>query len=733
MFIFRRYRKILAVVLAVSMIMAPMGVYADNVEQIPEEYTEAGEEAGVASALEEEAAQLEGLTAGEDYADGEGVFMADTLEKAEEVARSYHAELIDYAYGIATVRFPGSTSEALSDAAGLMSAGNADIDTLIEPNYYAELCDLDDYGLTELDTAEIVDDAAGEEAEISSMESDGECAETCAADPFTDKDSTSYQYYHSLIKDKEAHAITTGKGVTIAVLDSGVNLEHEDLKGRVIAKYIEASSNGRNLYDGKDVLGHGTHVCGIIAASCNNGFGGYGIAPNATVISIQITNQNSFPLVNISKGILMAIQMNVDVINMSVGGSIIPVPEYLTNAIDAAYDKGIICVAAAGNGTRDGSDYQCSSDEFYPAAADHCIAVGACGKEEGVLGNYSKYGDWVDIVAPGTGIWSTYIWGHGGDVPKYAKAGTEYIGTTSSNVYYMMKGTSQATPMVSSICALCLSANPDFKKNKGRDMVDIINSILVMTSDQKTYTYKDRSLFGMVQADAAVKLARDYKVNSPHTLVDAAGHHGSIMSGYICRKKSIKLRIGDAAGKVSNKKLTKKAVWKSSAPDKVSVKKGKVKCKSGAKEGDRVMITAEIGGDTLYYYIKVHRKVKKFGYLRGDGKVVKKYDIRKSVGSELNISNPYGILSDDHVGVYYISKKKKLADNRDGNWLLADGRFTYDIFISKKDRSKYDVLRADENGDPLKIKPIRHNTSIMVTYKLLDGSRKKFKVKIRLV
>ncbi|MBQ9549311.1 MAG: S8 family serine peptidase [Lachnospiraceae bacterium] len=686
--LFNKYRNKLAVLLSLALVLPAVNAYAGDRASVSEAQAAvsevrdaaASEEASIASELRKEASELSSLTPGEDYVDGEGIFLAGTLSEAEQVAKEYDADLTGFDYGVATLRFKESTAEALNNAASLAS-----VSTLVEPNYTAELFD------------------TGEDS----------------SDPLAAE-----QYYHTLIKDGAAHKTTSGNGVKIAVLDSGINMEHEDLNttDKNSPGYIEklwipelASYNGAEVdtkYSGCDYnLGHGTHVIGIIAATKDNGKGGFGVAPGVSIDSIQITKERQFSVKNIAVGIRMAIDRNADIISMSIGSA--GNSASLATLIDEAYDKGIICIAAAGN---DGTD-----TEHYPAAYEHCISVGASTKN-GMLAEFSNYGDWVDIVAPGESIRSSYIY--------TSRRSASLKGDSRKNYYGLSSGTSQATPMVSAVAALCLSSNPDFMKERTGGRFDIIRTILEITSDGKEYSYDDRELYGMVQADAAVNLSKSYNLHPSFSLVDPAGHYGSMLSGYISEKKSFKLMIGDSDGKISNKSLTKSAVWTSSDPDKVSIKKGKLKCTSG-DDGDRVIITATVGSDKLFYYLKIHETVKKMGLLRGDMKILGKTDKSVKSGQAVKIANPYAALSDNSVGVYYEKSRKKLTEDLSENSNLADGRFVYDTMIPKGDLKKVRVDKYDTNGDPLVITPERSGSTVTVKYKLLDGSNKRFTIKLR--
>jgi subtilisin family serine protease len=215
----------------------------------------------------------------------------------------------------------------------------------------------------------------------------------------------------------------TGKGVKIAILDTGVDYHHPDLA----PNYKGGHDFINNDDDPMDDNGHGTHVAGIIAAA-RNGKGIVGVAPNAELYAVKVSDskgKGSFS--TLVEGINWAIDNHMNIITMSItgeGGS-----PALAKAVNVAYhDFGIILVAAVGNGN--------GEITFYPAAYDEVIGVGSIDKDNN-LSSFSLTGSDVEFVAPGTEIKST--WPEG----KYA----------------VLSGTSMATPFVTGAIALLLGSN----------------------------------------------------------------------------------------------------------------------------------------------------------------------------------------------------------------------------------------------------------------------------------
>jgi subtilisin family serine protease len=223
---------------------------------------------------------------------------------------------------------------------------------------------------------------------------------------------------------------TKGEGVVTAVLDTGVDLNHEDL--------IENLLPGKNFVNPKkppqDDNGHGCHVTGIICSS-DNDRGIVGVAPKSKVIPVKVLDEKgSGDLENVAKGIYWAVDQGVDFITMSLG-SPKPIP-VVEEAIKHAASKGVVSWCAAGNAGR-------THQIFYPAAYPNVIGIGAIDKDFN-RASFSCTGPDLDFVAPGVKILST--------VPD--------------NWYAILSGTSMANPFAVGVAALLLS----FKRSKNIDI-----------------------------------------------------------------------------------------------------------------------------------------------------------------------------------------------------------------------------------------------------------------------
>ncbi|CAM4085583.1 S8 family peptidase [Mesobacillus thioparans] len=230
---------------------------------------------------------------------------------------------------------------------------------------------------------------------------------------------------------------TKGKGMKIAVLDTGCETTHPDLQERIIGgrNFTDDDRSNPDIYT--DYNGHGTHVAGTIAAHENDD-GVIGVAPEAGLLIVKVLNKAGSGKYDwIIKGIQYAIDQDVDIISMSLGGPA-DVPA-LHEVIKAAVAKNILVVCAAGN-EGDGDD---STNEFaYPGAYNEVISVGAINLERD-SSEFTNSNNEVDVVAPGERITSTYLNG------KYAT----------------LSGTSMAAPHVSGALALIKTlANAQFER-----------------------------------------------------------------------------------------------------------------------------------------------------------------------------------------------------------------------------------------------------------------------------
>lgn len=227
----------------------------------------------------------------------------------------------------------------------------------------------------------------------------------------------------------EIWKFSQGEGVKVAVLDTGVDLNHSDLKENLL--------EGKNFIEQdlppQDYASHGTHVAGIIAAK-NNDLGIAGIAPEAKILPVKVLNNyGAGDMKAVLEGINYAVSQKADIICMSLGTRD-PVEE-IRIAIEEAAKNNTICFVAAGNAGN-------TEQLLYPAAYTEAISIGAV-DENCLRATFSCTGPNLDFVAPGVKIYSC--------VPK--------------NTYAYMSGSSMACPFAVGVAALVLSSKRKIDPN----------------------------------------------------------------------------------------------------------------------------------------------------------------------------------------------------------------------------------------------------------------------------
>ncbi|MBD3227940.1 MAG: S8 family serine peptidase [Candidatus Lokiarchaeota archaeon] len=257
----------------------------------------------------------------------------------------------------------------------------------------------------------------------------------------------SIQWGYYMIQADVAYANNIrGENITIGIIDSGVQTTHSDLDDNYLGGYdfinLDANPDDEN--------GHGTHVTGIICAE-NNSIGIRGVAPQAKFYSYKVLDVNgSGTNFNLAKAIKRAINDDVDVITMSLGGFPSSIVEA---AIEDAYSNNIIQVAAAGNDD--------SSDQVYPAAYPEVFAIGAVDSNKDIT-SYSNFGNWIDFVGPG-------------GEPPYQR--NLILSTYYESNYVYLAGTSMACPFISGLIALMM--NNLSRSSNGTSIASIITSNLI--------------------------------------------------------------------------------------------------------------------------------------------------------------------------------------------------------------------------------------------------------------
>jgi subtilisin family serine protease len=296
------------------------------------------------------------------------------------------------------------------------------------------------------------------------------------------------------IDAERAWSVTDGTGATIAIVDSGVDLDHPDLAANVLGP-ADADFTGDADSDGaQDENGHGTHVAGIAAAARGNGVGVAGVAPGASILPVRVLDEEGSGSASaVANGIHYAADAGADVINLSLGataglgqaGQLLGDFDLVYDAVEYAWTNGAVVVVAAGND----SFPLCSEPSNAPTA----LCVGATDVND--LRSYFSNSDATMtrpyVVAPGGDgltcsgeIFSTYL----RTAPKTA--------CSPSDGYDAIAGTSMATPFVSGVAALLAS--------RGLTNAQIVDCLLETADDLGTPGRDPVFGYGRVNARAAV-------------------------------------------------------------------------------------------------------------------------------------------------------------------------------------------------------------------------------------
>lgn len=251
------------------------------------------------------------------------------------------------------------------------------------------------------------------------------------------------QWYLDQVDASEAWDITTGNSeVGIAIIDTGVDTQHEDIINKIIPAYTTI-----------DWYGHGTFCAGIAAASTNNEIGIAGMAYNCKIKPyLGLTPGGLLSAFLVSLYIKDAADSGINVISLSFGSTGV-YSLLINNACEYAINKNVVVIAAAGN---DNSDIK-----TYPAAIENVIAVAATDQTDSKA-SFSNYGSWVDVAAPGV------------DILSLRANGTDMYGGGTHIVdenYYIGSGTSASCPLVAGIAALLLSENPNLNPSEIRTIL----------------------------------------------------------------------------------------------------------------------------------------------------------------------------------------------------------------------------------------------------------------------
>ncbi|MEN8904649.1 MAG: S8 family peptidase [Clostridiales bacterium] len=258
------------------------------------------------------------------------------------------------------------------------------------------------------------------------------------------------------------------KEIKVAVIDTGVDTNHEDLKGKLTDDGYDFCDNDNDPMSGPIAETHATHVSGIIAAMCDNNIGVTGLTGKAPIKimplrTLKAGNGDDFA---ITKAVYYAVEHNADIINMSFGS--IGRNDILEEAINYAISKGVLVVAAAGNSTYD-------SKYFWPAGVPGVVTVSATDSENKAA-EFTNYGSGIEIAAPGVDV----------------------LSTVNGDKYEKYSGTSMSCPTICAVAAMIKSKNPEYNIAQIQDVLYNSSKDLGDKGIDKAFGY------GLVDAEKAL-------------------------------------------------------------------------------------------------------------------------------------------------------------------------------------------------------------------------------------
>lgn len=274
------------------------------------------------------------------------------------------------------------------------------------------------------------------------------------------------QWNLSRINAPAAWNIARGEpAIAIAVVDTGADFSHPDLSGNLLPGYNVLAPGTLPADD----CGHGTHVAGIIAAETNNNLGVAGVAGECRLLPVKALDSEGYgDTLDIAEGIRWAADNGAKVINMSLGGAAED-DFVLKEAVEYAHQRSVVIVAASGNDS--------AAEVNAPACYAHVVAVGSSSKQDS-LSTFSNYGEALDMLAPGEGIYSAY--------------------PVNKGSYASCSGTSMATPQVSATAALIFAIHPDYSAEEVETLLEF------SALDLLPEGWDNHSGYGLLNAETAL-------------------------------------------------------------------------------------------------------------------------------------------------------------------------------------------------------------------------------------
>jgi type VII secretion-associated serine protease mycosin len=290
------------------------------------------------------------------------------------------------------------------------------------------------------------------------------------------------QWQLGALNAEAAWQYSTGRGVTVAILDSGVDARHSDLAGQVLPgiDLVDGSTDGRI-----DPVGHGTTVAALIAGR-RDADGVVGIAPDAKILPVRVLDrQNRYEDASVvARGLRWAVDQGATVVNLSLGG--VTQSDVLSSALAYAASRDVVVIACTGNiAQTTGTDLRV----WYPAREPGVVAVTGLRNASVPSGQ-----SWLDRSAGGDDLWPGSLTG---PETVLSAPGATLVGARPGG-YWRVQGTSFAAPLVTATAALIRSRTP------GMDAANVINRLISTATDLGDPGRDDRYGFGLVDPLAAI-------------------------------------------------------------------------------------------------------------------------------------------------------------------------------------------------------------------------------------
>jgi subtilisin family serine protease len=334
-----------------------------------------------------------------------------------------------------------------------------------------------------------------------------------AVDPFDALDPATgvkFTWFYDDVRAADALAAAGGGSQrTIAVIDTGVDVSHPELAGRIARTFDTRSRKS----DVSDLVGHGTFVSGLIAAIDGNGVGGKGVAGTTRLIAVRASRDGSFSVSDLIRGIEFSIRAGADVLNLSLAGR--GFTRSQARALAAAFFNDVLPVAASGNNGQAGNPMEFPAAAIGGSRGDTGIglSVGAT-QPSGAVAPFSTHNEFVSIAAPGAGpagcdagVLSTLPAGNqtAWDDPLSCSR----IFPMAEGRYAYAEGTSFSAPIVSGIAALVWQVEPRLASEQ-------VAEVLTRSARQTVGSgWNEFTGAGVVDGAAATALARTYDVTAP--------------------------------------------------------------------------------------------------------------------------------------------------------------------------------------------------------------------------